>query len=326
MTLAHPVVRKMALLALLGTGLLPVNCICPWLLNPRTLAPIVHQEKTPPPPKGKIIYQTDLHGPPELYLLDLRTRQSRRLTDNGASDTLPTYIAATGKIAFLSDRDGYWKIFIMNLESDQTVSLSLQNPEVWIDTPSWSPDGKRIVAPVAEWKICDSPQRCLYDLYLIESATGAMTNLTHTPDASEWTPEWSPDGQRIAFASNRDGDSEIFIMDEGTRNIRQLTHNRCYDGRPRWSPDGKWILYETDCEGGDWDLYLIDADGRNPRPVTVNATHDYAPAWSPDGRWIAYAGNADGDYEIYLITPEGKHPQRLTWNVCCDDTYPVWIP
>jgi Tol biopolymer transport system component len=105
----------------------------------------------------------------------------------------------------------------------------------------------------------------------------------------------------------------------------QLTQNDGYDGRPRWSPDGTQIAFETDRDG-DWDVFLMKADGSDAHPLTVNAkASDWMQDWSPDGEWLVYVSSLDGNDELYLIRKNGTDQRRLT-----EDTYdnfaPVWIP
>ena len=85
---------------------------------------------------------------------------------------------------------------------------------------------------------------------------------------------------RIAFDSDRDGDSEIFVMDSDGRNQTQLTYNSSYDWYPAWSPDGSRIAFHSDRDG-DWEIFVMDADGRNQTQLTNNTSDDYAPAWCP---------------------------------------------
>ena len=79
-----------------------------------------------------------------------------------------------------------------------------------------------------------------------------------------WQPVWSPDGRRIAFGSDRDGNNEIYVMDADSSNIRRLTHTSDKERTPAWSPDCKQIAFVSD-RGGNWGIYVIHADGSNVR-------------------------------------------------------------
>ena len=97
----------------------------------------------------------------------------------------------------------------------------------------------------------------------------------------DWYPSWSPDGKRIAFSSDRQGDFgsfEIYVMDTDGGNQRRLTNDPQYDGSPSWSPDGKRIIFVSERDG-NYEIYVMDADGDNQRNLTKHGGEDFSPAW-----------------------------------------------
>ena len=141
---------------------------------------------------------------------------------------------------------------------------------------------------------------------------GPMRRLTNN-SALDQTPVWSPDGQKIAFASERDGNQEIYVMDANGANTRRLTFNSTDDYSPAWSPDGRKIAFSSERDG-NVEIYVMDTDGANPRRLTSNSENDYRPAWSPDGQEIAFMSYRDGNQEIYVMDTDGANPRRLTYN------------
>ena len=159
----------------------------------------------------------------------------------------------------------------------------------------------------------------------------SLQQLTHN-GAEDLGPAWSPNGDKIAFSSNRDGDHEIYTMDAGGSNLTPLTNNSVFDSSPSWSPDGKRIVF-TRLEGGDFNLYLMNADGSSdPRRITKNTAWDLAPAWSPDGKKIAFQSLRIGGspYEIFTMkpSPEGRRnrPVNITRHSTASDETPNWSP
>jgi pimeloyl-ACP methyl ester carboxylesterase/dipeptidyl aminopeptidase/acylaminoacyl peptidase len=145
--------------------------------------------------------------------------------------------------------------------------------------------------------------------------------------AKYWDMLWlklTRDGQVIAFTSERDGNSEIYVMNADGSNPQRLTDDPAYDAWPTWSPDGSRIAFMSD-RSGNPDIYVMDADGSNVRQLTSDPANDIWPEWSPDGRRIAFPSRRDGNFELYVINADGTNLQRLT-NTPGHEDFPAWSP
>jgi Tol biopolymer transport system component len=158
---------------------------------------------------------------------------------------------------------------------------------------------------------------------------GRMKQLTHNR-ATDTTPSWSPDGTRIAYASNQDGNFEIYVMDADGRNVMRLTDTKGDDFSPTWSPDGRRIAYAGN-EDGDFDIYVMPADGGKATALTHNGVDDGFPTWSAE-QGIAFSRVVGDSTEIFILGREaaeagksGAAKQRLTDNDA-DDLNPAWAP
>jgi Tol biopolymer transport system component len=94
------------------------------------------------------------------------------------------------------------------------------------------------------------------------NADGTNVRQLTDNDSADGFPSWSPDGDRIAFESGRDGDWEIFVMNADGTNVRQLTNNDTLDWYASWSPDGDLIAFASDWDG-NLEIVVMDADGTN---------------------------------------------------------------
>ena len=156
---------------------------------------------------------------------------------------------------------------------------------------------------------------------------------------------------QIAFSSDRDGNSEIYVMDADGKKQRRLTNNDFPDTSPSWSPDGRQIIFVSDRNKNIADkeepivigggiivgdmrkrpqIYVMDADGKNQHRLSNEFFAEWHPSWSPDGRRIVFTSSgamdvAGGHWRIYVMDADGGNKQNLS-NDGEDDYYPAWSP
>lgn len=144
---------------------------------------------------------------------------------------------------------------------------------------------------------------------------------------------WSPDGRRLAFTMEIDGNVDVYYMDLDATNVNRLTNDDAEDSGASWSPDGSMIAFNSNRSGSDqvW-RSNVDAGewGYNLTQLTEDTHHNRVNnflSWSPDGRWIAFEADRDrDDPEIYLANSvDGSNQQRLTFTRALDEV-PSWSP
>ena len=138
----------------------------------------------------------------------------------------------------------------------------------------------------------------------------------------------------IAFASSRDGNNEVYVMDpDGSNQSRPTTHtitNPSNDQRPDISPDGSQIVFASNRDG-NFEIFIMDFDGSNVRQLTFTSlpTANSWPRWSPDGEWIAFQSGsgtgASANFQIYRIRPDGNDLTQVT-NYVGLNQFPGWSP
>lgn len=203
--------------------------------------------------------------------------EPRRLTT--AEGQSPAWSPDGQQIAYSSSRDGNYEIWVENVDGTgtprQITHTGNTNDGVIINTsPSWSADGK-----IAYVSTKDDPRK--RDIYVANAdGTGEPTRLTNTPTSNNWAPEWSRNGERLAFWREYPGscgpcDREVYVMDavdsdgdgNGDNLINVTSDPASVDYQPDWSPDGTQISFISNREDGEYSLWTVPA----PAPQTASS-------------------------------------------------------
>jgi Tol biopolymer transport system component len=266
-------------------------------------------------PVTKIAFASDRDGNYEIYTMAADGSDLSRLTENSDEDREPAWSPDGTRLAFVSSRDGNPEIYVMNLDgSAQTRLTNNAAPDL---SPTWLRDGSNRIAFVSSRTGND-------DIFLMNPDGTGQTNITNDP-YDDHSPSSSPDGTRIAFASNRDavGTSEIYTMDRAGLNVVRLTNNDREDFNPNFSM-GR-ITFQSDRADNE-EVFTMNADGTGQVNLTNNAAViDGEPSRSADGSRIAFATSRDNQLEIYAMNADGSGVTRLTNNFD-DDIQPAFQP
>jgi Tol biopolymer transport system component len=265
-------------------------------------------------------------------------------------DSLPAFSPDSQTVAFVrTTADVSQDVYLVSITGGEPRRLTFDN--VPLSSTAWTTDGREIIFSSTReggdyglWRISASggtPERAVvgghhvpvasvsrqgnrlayvqwsgdFNIYRIDVSDSTRPNSPPIKLTSstrlDFNPQYSPDGKRIVFQSDRSGSSEIWMCDSDGANPVQVTSLNKIAGTPRWSPDGQQIAFDLypDARG---DIYVIRADGGPPRPIVTGDSEDHLPSWSIDGRWIYFASNRTGERQVWKVPAEGGKAVQVT--------------
>ncbi len=264
-------------------------------------------------PNGKFIafWITESGGRRNVATISSEGGEPSKITDSGNTNWNPVWSPDGNFLYFASDRKGsmaFWRVRI-----DAETGKPLGEPEV-VQTPakfnrhlSFSRDGKRMI--YVQTQNQSDLRSVSFDLKN-EKIVGDMTVLTGG-NREITHAELSPDGSTFAARQISPTQEDIILLNRDGTIKRELTNDQFFDRYPRWSPDGKKIVFISD-RSGKYEIWTINADGTNPKQITdVKDKSHSIPAWSPDGTLISF----DNTDESFILDPtkdwNEKNPQKM---------------
>ncbi len=169
--------------------------------------------------------------------------------------------------------------------------------------PTFSADGQTLLVA--------NNQTGPFKIYLMNAATGELLQQLTDGPGNDMTPFWFPDGQRFAYQSDRDGDTEIYIGYLDGRQPDKLTDNDDFDGTSVVSPDGERIAFYS-TRNGNPDIFVMIVDSLQTWQLTNTSSREAEPWFTPDGQWIVFESNNSGNYDIWAIRTDGSELHQVT--------------
>jgi Tol biopolymer transport system component len=275
----------------------------------------------------KVIYWPDVakRVSPEDY--------AKRLTNHtklgNFYNTSPAISPAGDRIAFISDRDDYFGVYIMSTSDEAKVTRLIEGQntkdfeELHLLTPgiSWSPDGRKLAL---------STKAGANDaIYVVDVESGKTETLPVSWDGI-FSVAWSPDGSKLAFVGNSSSSSDIWMYDFASRQTTNLTNDVFSDNQPGWSNDSRKIFFTSDRRDyvsgtvprnfdiarHDFDcsdIYSIDIEsGKIERLTDTPGANESSPIASPDGKKMLFISDRNGINNIYIMDLDTKETHPIT--------------
>jgi Tol biopolymer transport system component len=239
----------------------------------------------------ELVYDLEIEGNADLYVLAAGGATPRRLTDAPGYDGMARYTPDGERIIFSSERTGHWQLFEIAAGGGEARPIRTNGATEYQADPS--PDGKTL----AFLTNLDGPER----LVTMEFASGQLRELVrHSARSIFGNPSWSPDGREIAFSSNWRFGHQIYVVDVASRESRRISSLTAGGCEPRFMPDGRVCWVNRGYLGGSVShLVALDLETAEEETLVDWPALNYDPAFSPDGTEIAFASNIAGEYAIY---------------------------
>ena len=275
---------------------------------------------------SKLAFISDRDGNREIYIVDLiwmdgytqwEARNITNITSSPENDWTPNFSPINDKIVFTTyfpENDNY-DVFIMN--SDGSNKTNLTNTTYYEKYPQFSPDGSFIIYQA--W------QKGKMEIFFSNLLDGNNINLTRNVSSHDIISHGnaiSPDGQKIVFTSERDGNRNIYIMNSHGTDQKKLTNNPNQDYEPIFSPDGLSIIFTSERDGNK-EIYIMNEKGENLKNLSNNPGDDWNPRYYPDNKKIIFQSTRDGNWEIYMMKLDGSGQVNLTNHIATDYSFVI---
>ena len=276
----------------------------------------------------KLAFISDRDGNREIYTVDLiwmdgytqwEGRNLTNITNSSENDWSPKFSPVTDKIVYTTyiPSDDNYDVIIMN--SDGSEKKNITNTTWYEKYPQFSQDGSFIIFQA--WR---RGKMEIFFSNLLDENNINLTQNTQSHDIISHGNAISPDGQKIVFTSERDGNRNIYLMNTDGTNQTRLTSHAAHDYEPVFSPDGLSIIFTSERDGNR-EIYIMNNKGLNLNNLSNNSADDWNPRYYPDNRKIIFQSLRDGpsNWEIYMMKLDGTGQTNLTNHPRTDYSYVV---
>jgi TolB protein len=226
---------------------------------------------------------------------------------NGNNTKRSAFIRAIRQIRVLKTS----LLVVMSLLLGACLQPEAQDPAIPTPEPQIvEPTATPFIDPASETAFLSIEENGYAHLFLFRSLDLQLTRIT-TGAWNDIAPALNPDRTRLAFASDRAGNWDLYVLALSTGELTQVTNSPQYDSAPSWSPDGQWLAFET-YQNENLEVSVVNVASGEVLPLTQHPASDHSPAWAPDGRNVAFVSTRGGDSDVWLANLDLAGDERYT--------------
>lgn len=279
------------------------------------------------PDGSRVVFYSDRSGCFNIWTMGTDGSDLVQLTGHDPGDrcnVFPEWSPDGSKIMFTSSRNPLeqgWDTYVMNPDGSGVVNVSNNAGSAGVRSDyghGWTADGRVVFHDLAQGE----PVRT----YVVDPDGSSLELLLEPGDRQ---PYWSPDGSRIAFLSDRDGSTDIFVMNAGGTGVTKVGGSPHQDyfwpwgSEDPWSPDGSRLAFTSDRDGSA-EIYVVAPDGTGVQRITDDPGGDRFHGWSPDGSRIVFTSGRTGNSDVFVVNADGSGLHQVTHDTA-PDARPVWL-